>query len=693
MMNVILSFHGVYRCVLLFIVLLLLIAGCRKELDHEPLSSFTLTSTTNLPFIDGLNPVLLNSNVVTTNTDTSFASFMAQVKLYLGTLENESAGFLGSLENTFGFPLWNSSIQGIDIGDSSYIFMVPLIDTWSNRTYSVMLVREVAANHYSINMYKRYDIEKLLSYPETGQEVEDINDLFKICDCEIFNNVLPDSVYQNPTNSATPRNELITISFTLPNDPWNFCQPGTHTKNLTLLAKCPFSGGGGGTVGGISGDINWGGSTGTGGGADPSNGSISGVGSPGGSGISCPTEFNLIDYFELYSVLSNFIWSYDLPYEVDDLINYVDVSCLSPSANFDQCFIEHLRCLGKKLAHEIGLDYNQTQFMNADPVHRFLPLELLLRKHGRDEASKLYAYFVIEMLMEDSEFKAIRFGEFYDLLQEDPDALVRDCIESNPNFDPAFWSELALFVPPSNVLARLDDLGEGWRLQPLQTPSGSPSLNFDYFSVVINQMPINPSTGVQWTHEELFNHIRKNINDFSGSTEFNPISTDDFILWQSSNPVPAVISIDIPGPDNGSVICAQYEICCWIFSTVKAPMLPGFDGYHPVSGNRQFGYKILSNGSMEIYIKGVDRFLFPAFGPNNSGIGSLLGYLMEKIAFYAADNLWEGFQMAIKSYVEQPSHQGSATIVNPSLLRPKINQQLIEILRSNNKIEYVPCGN
>jgi hypothetical protein len=101
---------------------------------------------------------------------------------------------------------------------------------------------------------------------------------------------------------------------------------------------------------------------------------------------------------------------------------------------------------------------------------------------------------------------------------------------------------------------------------------------------------------------------------------------------------------------------------------------------------------------MEIYVKGVDRFLMAEFiggsiHPMENRPAKLLLYLFEKVAFTAADQLWESFQNGVKSYVEKPTHQGIARVINPILLRPRISQQLIEILRSNNKIEFVPCGN
>lgn len=225
--------------------------------------------------------------------------------------------------------------------------------------------------------------------------------------------------------------------------------------------------------------------------------------------------------------------------------------------------------------------------------------------------------------------------------------------------------------------------------------TAAPSINLDYFTTTITQMPINPNTGQPWSPDAFFQHLRKNINDFvdTNNSEFIPIAGDEQ-LWLSNNPVPAAIHINIFGPDNGSVICAQSEACCWIFSTVKAPLHPDFDCFHPVSGNRQFGYTLHSDGSMEIYTRGVDRFFSPTAGPFSSSyaLEELAGYLLEKAAFTGADALWDSFQNGIKDYVSNPARGGQAQINTPVKNRPNAGEALKQLLKQGTPITHVPCG-
>lgn len=113
-----------------------------------------------------------------------------------------------------------------------------------------------------------------------------------------------------------------------------------------------------------------------------------------------------------------------------------------------------------------------------------------------------------------------------------------------------------------------------------------------------------------------------------------------------------MIGIDIAGPDNGTVIVSKHNNRGWTFTTVYDPKY----GIHPVSGNRDFGYFLNSDGSYTFYTRGVDRL--------TTGVDAS----MQNIAFFAADELWKSFQQKVKSFVE--SKQGSAVIGVPEIQRP-----------------------
>lgn len=190
-------------------------------------------------------------------------------------------------------------------------------------------------------------------------------------------------------------------------------------------------------------------------------------------------------------------------------------------------------------------------------------------------------------------------------------------------------------------------------------------VNMDYFSVNVKTMPV--INGQRATPQQFLNHIRLNINNFvntnnSDFTPYNHYNVDDRALWASANPLGAIVSIDIRGPQNGSVIVSNYTPSSWTFSTLKDP----YNKVHPVSGNREFGFTANSDGSYTFYTKGVDRLsdaLTTAFQPTPT-IG---------IPFSQADALWTSFQEKIVAFANNPANGGtpnSASVSTTQTHRP-----------------------
>ena len=86
------------------------------------------------------------------------------------------------------------------------------------------------------------------------------------------------------------------------------------------------------------------------------------------------------------------------------------------------------------------------------------------------------------------------------------------------------------------------------------------------------------------------------------------------------------------------------------------------DGFHPVSGNRQFGYYQDLNGNFVYYVRGVDRVQRSAV----SNIAS--NHPMWETPFQPADALWNKMKQNLKNYVN--ANGGSATLNANKLYRP-----------------------
>lgn len=247
-----------------------------------------------------------------------------------------------------------------------------------------------------------------------------------------------------------------------------------------------------------------------------------------------------------------------------------------------------------------------------------------------------------------------------DLLQEDEFALLEGpCDEIDK------YKSIAEFTPTDpTVINKLKDVKNfssvivgAFDIHKIEDAAGN-VVNMDEFSVQVNNLP-NGMNAFEFIH-----HIRTNLNNFVNTdygmfepyNEVNNYPFDEAAAWNSHDPIGAIIHIEIPF-DEGSVIVSDHSSTSWTFSTISAP----FDGNHPVSGNREFGFTQNSNGSYTFYTKGVDRI--------TDSINSILA---KKPTFNGADNLWKSFQQGIKDYVN--IHGGSASVNNPEILRPDWNQ-------------------
>lgn len=212
-------------------------------------------------------------------------------------------------------------------------------------------------------------------------------------------------------------------------------------------------------------------------------------------------------------------------------------------------------------------------------------------------------------------------------------------------------------MPPDiNIytVARLQDINDAY----------STVVNMDYFPVTVTQLPV--INGVRQTPEQFLEYIRKNINSFVNTTysTFTPYQwygVDDTALWNSSNPLGAVVALDIPGPDNGSVIVSDYNSTGWTFSTIFDPMYAS----HPVSGHRDFGFTENANGSYTFYTRGVDRLT----NVGGTALQAVADFLLPSLSPFAiADALWGSFQSKIIDFVN--TNGGNSTVSTSQIYRP-----------------------
>src|SRR5262249_6332040 len=111
---------------------------------------------------------------------------------------------------------------------------------------------------------------------------------------------------------------------------------------------------------------------------------------------------------------------------------------------------------------------------------------------------------------------------------------------------------------------------------------------------------------------QFLTYWRQHFNDFLDTDigETAPYGDSDETRWPSDSPLGSIVHWDMKAfwgdagkLDDGSVLLGSASPQRWIFSTVWTPD----DEWHPVSGNREFGYVEDADGGYTFYTRGADR--------------------------------------------------------------------------------------
>lgn len=274
--------------------------------------------------------------------------------------------------------------------------------------------------------------------------------------------------------------------------------------------------------------------------------------------------------------------------------------------------------------------------------------------------------------IDENGFYYARILQLDSLLSDNPySSIPCDSLEILSTFGQMF-QRVGNYQVPQNVLNRLDSIksisstidSSSYFIQSLND-GASTVVNCDFFPVKIIQLPINYSTGLNFTPSEFLEFFRKNINLFSTPDvifkPYNSINFNDSLHWfkDTLNSLGSVLHIEMTV--NGSVILSGYENSInfsnyqkhsFVFSTLVTPL----DNYHPVSGNRKFGIytDINPNGGYTFYSMGVDRI-----SKNSYVLGSFFSDIFTgNSGFENADILCTTMQINMINYIN--SHGGIA---------------------------------
>lgn len=110
------------------------------------------------------------------------------------------------------------------------------------------------------------------------------------------------------------------------------------------------------------------------------------------------------------------------------------------------------------------------------------------------------------------------------------------------------------------------------------------------------------------------------------------------------------------------------------------------NGSHPVSGNRQFGIKQLSNGSYEFYIRAADR---ARINWVVSSMSWLTGNNSTEIFYEITDQAWNNLMTNVVSLINDPDNGGVASQNAPIIMRPDWDE--VKNKLKSNEIMTIPC--
>ena len=276
-------------------------------------------------------------------------------------------------------------------------------------------------------------------------------------------------------------------------------------------------------------------------------------------------------------------------------------------------------------------------------------------------------------------------------IAEEPTVLLEIPCEQIPK-----WQTLTQHKPNQIILDKLKAIKSKYprsdvAWQSIENASGD-VVNLDYFPVTITTLPKNPASGQRFTAPEFLNYIRTHMNEFvdNSITAFSPSTITGFNeaqIWNSTNPFGGVIHLDIalPGGD-GTVICTQFNSNNWIFSTIEVPYRPlkqGYDGEHPVSGNREFGFSQNNDGSYTFYTRGVDRI--------TDALEAIVAEKYVDEPFKNPDALWNSFKNGIYNFTK--NNAGAALPPSESqnsIYRPDWNK-IKDVLQNKRSISDLGC--
>lgn len=167
-------------------------------------------------------------------------------------------------------------------------------------------------------------------------------------------------------------------------------------------------------------------------------------------------------------------------------------------------------------------------------------------------------------------------------------------------------------------------------------------VNFDEYAIRLS----NPTVDGDAIFKMFWSHFPEFIDPALASVSPYPDGDNDFFEGKGPGLGSILIfKVETPfgfGHELAAVMVTRTPGTTWTFSTITVDS--GDGGAHPVSGNRQFGFRVLPDGAGELFIRAVDR--------TNLNAAELL-LTSEEDVLDGAHALWVAMQQRAADYFQQ----------------------------------------
>ena len=211
-----------------------------------------------------------------------------------------------------------------------------------------------------------------------------------------------------------------------------------------------------------------------------------------------------------------------------------------------------------------------------------------------------------------------------------------------------------------------------------------PAVNLDFYGVRVEKEAIPGDK----TPQQYYEYWRTHFNSFFDKNQarflFYPNLEGEKQRWKK-NPLGTIFSIQLMATgqtwvEDGTVVATEITDDSWIFTTAWTPQ----DHRHPVTGNREFGYKENADGTVTFYTRGVDQITSLDYAISN---WVTMPFIEGGKVFSEGDSVWENMISNLQEKFDE--REGEVQDVSTDPIRPY--SKLKKVVNGDMPVSALKC--